>query len=255
MSISTVLEKLFKRIFLLSALVMVATFFHKDKMPMPDFYDLNSLNEPSQNQTDHQPFETVVNEQSYTIDPKFDYELYGVVVSYNNAGSFGDIWHHKRWKDFLNLRDLCVIWGKNVATGIYNSMEFRNDSWTCSASWFDNETGSIFSMTELSNNHILTDNDSIKSSLMEAEVGDHIRFRGYLASYSNKVNGFNRGTSITRSDTGNGACETIFLDDFEIIKKANSGTRKIYSLAKWLTITAFIGFIITLTVAPVRLYQ
>ena len=39
--------------------------------------------------------------------------------------------------------------------------------------------------------------------------------RGWLAGYSND-DGFRRGTSTTRDDTGNGACETIYVDEFQI---------------------------------------
>jgi hypothetical protein len=49
---------------------------------------------------------------------------------------------------------------------------------------------------------------------MASEPGDHIRLKGVLAKYANKDSGFNRGTSITREDTGNGACETIYLNEF-----------------------------------------
>jgi hypothetical protein len=43
-----------------------------------------------------------------------------------------------------------------------------------------------------------------------------VRIRGYLAKYGHDQ-GFERGTSTIRTDTGNGACETIFITDYEII--------------------------------------
>ena len=64
---------------------------------------------------------------------KFDYELTGIVVSYSNADGFTNIWHHKRWKDFINVRDICVIWEPNVSFGIYKNLPFSSDTWTC---WF-----------------------------------------------------------------------------------------------------------------------
>ncbi|MGZ8227947.1 MAG: hypothetical protein ACXWT3_15130, partial [Methylococcaceae bacterium] len=169
------------------------------------------------------------------------------------ADAFGDIWHHKRWKDFINLRDLCVIWGENVATGVYQNMQFSNDSWTCWASRPDRETGELFNMTALSNNHLLTDDEAVKTALMAAEPGDHIRLRGVLAEYSNTAANFQRGTSTVRTDTGNGACETIYLDEFEIISKANPKPRRLFELAKWLTIISAIGFSIMFVVAPVKI--
>ena len=106
-------------------------------------------------------------------------------------------------------------------------------------------------MNALSNNHLLTDNDTIKQALMDAETGDHIRLKGLLAEYDNKTNGFKRGTSVTRNDTGNGACETIYLNEFTIVNKANRKLRRLYHLAKWLTLISAVGFLIAFLAAPV----
>lgn len=253
MATSSILEQLFKWLFLISALLTLTLYFKKDGLPEPQFYDLNALNEPVQTQINAEPFKTRVNGQEYTITPLFDYELFGVVVSYSDADAFSNIWHHKRWQDFLNLRDLCVIWGKNVGSGVYKQIKFHNDSWTCWASWQDYETGSLFKMNALSNNHLLTDNDRIKKALMSAEPGDHIRFKGVLAEYANKSNNFFRGTSTTREDNGNGACETIYLEEFEILKKANPGVRMLYRLCKWTAILSFFSFLVLFAIAPVRI--
>jgi hypothetical protein len=252
MPLTSILESLFKWLFLASALAMAVLYYYKDKLPEPDFYDAKQLEEPIQFPTEHEVFKTQVNEQEYTVTPKFDYELQGVVVSYHDADSFLDIWHHKRWLDFLNERDLCVIWGKNVASGVFKHMEFSNDSWTCWASWPDSATGNLFQMNALANNHLLVDKDAVRSALMTSEVGDHISFKGLLAEYSNKANGFKRGTSTTREDTGNGACETVYLTEFEVIKKANPKLRKFYAFAKGLAGLSLLGFLMMFFVEPVR---
>lgn len=197
MALASVFESLFKRLFLISTLIFGITFYYKDKLPAPGFYDLTHLAPPKQTPVLLPPFDVRVNGQDYTIKPKYAYELDGINVSYHNAGAFGDIWHHKRWKDFLNLRDLCVIWGDYVESGVYQSMQFSNDSWTCWASWSDASTGQLFKMNGLSNNHLLTNDTAINKILMEAEPGDHIRLKGVLSEYSNRGNGFQRSTSIT----------------------------------------------------------
>ncbi len=148
------------------------------------------------------------------IKPKYDYELTGVVVTYNNSDGFTDIWHHDKWKDFINIRDLCVIWGANVASGVYKKISFSSDSWTCWAQWRDPEVSTHFEFTALSNNHILTDNILIKKKLLEAEIGDVIYFKGVLAEYRNDAVGFSRGTSTSRKDSGQGACESVYIDEF-----------------------------------------
>jgi hypothetical protein len=248
---SSELESIFKWIFYISFLTMLLCIYYKDSFPDPNYYEVDRLTAPIQTETDKAPFTINVNQQTYKITPKFDYELNGVVVSLSNADDITNIWHHKRWKDFLNLRDLCVIWGNNVKSGVYKEMEFSSDSWTCWASWENNgTTGKIFKMNALSNNHILTDRADLQRSLMTAEVGDHIKLRGVLAEYANDANKFKRGTSITRDDRGNGACETIYLSDFQIIKKANPGLRNLYTISKWFSIISFIGFICMFLIAP-----
>jgi hypothetical protein len=252
MAFALIFESLFKWLFLLSALAMGILYFYKDVLPEPEFYNLNYLDEPVQLPTERGEFITQINEHEYTITPRYDYEVQGVVVSYHDADSFLDIWHHKRWQDFLNQRDLCVIWGKNVESGVYKNMKFSNDSWTCWASWPDSATGQLFQMNALSNNHLLVDSEGIKSALMASEPGDQIRFKGMLAEYANKANGFKRGTSIIREDTGNGACETVYLTKFEMVKKANPKFRRVYAIAKSLAVVSLMGFLAMFFITPVR---
>lgn len=74
-------------------------------------------------------------------------------------------------------------------------------------------------MRALSNNHLLSDRRSIVSKLRDVQVGDQVRVRGWLAEYAhNQGFAFRRGSSVTRDDTGNGACETIYVVDVEVLR-------------------------------------
>ena len=236
------MEDFFKWAFLCGLVILLAAYFYKDRVPDPSFYDSSSLDAPVQTPTTEASFSTTAEDQRYRIEPKFDYELYGVIVSYNDADSIFDIWHHDKWKDYLNVRDICVIWGDNVRNGVYLDMKFSNDSWTCWAYWPDQTTRKRFDRTALSNNHLLVNDVTVRKALMSAETGDYIHFKGMLVSYRNSGNGFSRGTSTVRTDTGNGACETVYLSEFEVINKANAGMRSLYQVAKWFAILAMIGY-------------
>jgi len=85
----------------------------------------------------------------------------------------------------------------------------------------DQEAWESFDMYQLSNNHLISDDEFIRDRVRDIQVGDQIRVRGYLASYGSEKDGM-RGTSTTRLDTGNGACETLFVERFEIIEPATS---------------------------------
>lgn len=245
------LQKTFKTLFVVSLVAAAILHFFKDELPPASFYDLENLGEPIQEPTSTEEFLTQVEDEKYLIIPKFDYELDGVIVSYNNAGDFTD-YFHSVWNDHINLRDLCVIWGDNVETGVYLETDFHNDSWTCWVQWPSREVYKRFDMKQLSNNHVLIDNAEIEKKLMRAGPGDHIRLKGVLAEYRNPRTGFRRSTSITRTDTGNGACETIYVTDFEIVKKANRKLRIGYAIAKWSAITALIGIVLMFVFAPYR---
>ena len=245
-------ERIFRAVFLIGLLLCLALYSVKDRLPAPAFYDLAALEDPVQRATDEASFSIRARDQQYRIDPRYDYQLEGVVVSLHDADDFTDIYHHRRWKDFINLRDLCVIWGSNVANGVYRDMDFENGTWTCWYSWPNREVMARFDETRLSNNHLLIDDDAVKRELMRAEPGDHIRLSGMLVEYSNPGNGFYRGTSIRRDDTGNGACETIYVTGFEILNKANAGLRQLFSAAWWITLLAFAGVVLMFFVAPYR---
>jgi hypothetical protein len=97
-------------------------------------------------------------------------------------------------------------------------------------------------MFKLSNNHLISDDDFIRDQVKDIRVGDQIRVRGYLASYSNP-NGGRRGTSTTRLDTGDGACETLYVKHFEIMQAAVSGWRiSMYASLVILLLASFIHY-------------
>lgn len=245
------LNNLLLMLFLGGLALAVWSYTEKDRFPPAAFYDLSRLDEPRQTPTDAKPFRVEANGIDYTINPQFDYALDGVVVSLHDSDSIADIYHFKDWKDFINIRDLCVVWGENVATGAFRDMHYKNSTWTCWISGKDRESAGRFVWNQLSNNHVLVHDEYLHDAVKSAEIGDQIHLRGKLASYSHD-GGFRRGTSTTRDDTGNGACETIYVEDFEIVRKSNPGWRLTFALAGALTAIAFIGLSILFFVAPYR---
>jgi hypothetical protein len=238
-------------VFLSSLGLAIWSQWKKDQLPPPGFYDLSQLQAPRQQPTDAAPFKVEAEDITYTIEPLFDYELDGVVVSLHDSDVFWDIYHFKDWKDFINIRDLCVVWGDNVATGVFRDMHYKNSTWTCWISTTDPVAHTAFVWDQLSNNHLLSHEESIQKAIKSAEIGDQIRFRGKLAKYSH-AGGFHRGTSTSRTDRGNGACETVYIEDFRITRKSNTGWRLTYRLSSALAAVSFIGLAVLFVVAPYR---
>jgi hypothetical protein len=244
-------QQLVLLVFLSSVALVLWSHWKKSQFPASSFYDLTQLSEPRQTPTDEPAFKIEAEGIQYTIEPLFDYELDGVVVSLHDSDVFWDIYHAKDWKDFINIRDLCVVWGDNVASGVFRKMNYSNSTWTCWISTDDSATAAQFGWAQLSNNHVLTSNPSLRRAIKSAEIGDQIHFEGKLAKYSH-AGGFQRGTSTTRTDTGNGACETVYIERFNISRKSNTGWRLVYRLALGVAIAASIGLTMLFFVAPVR---
>ncbi len=232
--------------------IFIASLFLKDKLP-PKKYILDEIyQEPRQYPLFVEPFETTVDKIQYTIDPLYGYDLYGLVVSQHDTAAWWD-YYHKKWSDTLNIKDLCVIWGGNIRPEVYPRMKFHNGSWTCYVSvrpGTGEQDWAKFRMDSLSNNHLLSDDPDTNRIIRSVRKGDQVYLRGYLSQYFHSEGAFSRGTSITRDDTGGGACETIYITDFEILKRANNFWWFIHSLSKYMIVLAVIGLVVVRIVAP-----
>ncbi|MDD5644451.1 MAG: hypothetical protein PHO00_03260 [bacterium] len=223
-------KKFLKLIFSVSLVVcLYAYFFKAGKFPdgkeiLPQLY-----REPSQVKCDVQPFEVKSGRIIYTVKPLYEYQLYGMIVSQHDSSSWWD-YYHKDWKDSLNIRDIGVLWGDNLKTEVYKDMKFKSGSWTLYWYYPNSEVRSRFNETHGSNNHLLVSDENIIQMIKTARAGDQIYFEGYLAEYS--YPGWSRGTSVSRTDTGSGACETVFVTGFKILKRANVFWWKVVSFCR-----------------------
>jgi hypothetical protein len=187
-------------------------------------------NEPKQTQVDLPPFSTTYNEETFKVMPKYDYEIYGLVVSYRlHDSEYGQMLHTLS-KDHLNVADFCVVWGESANAEVLQEFDFSSAQFTCRYSTKSNQAWQAFNHEQLSNNHLLAINDQIRGTIEDIKIGDQIKIKGWLAHYIGPM-GYERGTSITRSDTGDGACETIFVNDIEILSPMNSPWRTLMSFS------------------------
>jgi hypothetical protein len=214
-----------------AAVAFAVSFFTRNRLPGPEAVLESLKQDPLQTMEGlPEPFEVTRKNVTYTVKPLAGYELWGLVVSYHHSASFVDI-SHKQWNDFLNTKDLCVIWGKNVETGAYQRMSFRNRDFTCYFRYPDRETGRLFAERCLSNNHLLPRNPLVADAVLKARKGDQIHLKGWLVSYGVKGTAYARRSSLSRTDRGNGACEVVYVNEFEILKQANAAWRTLYKLS------------------------
>ena len=116
------------------------------------------------------------NDITYTITPRYTYEMSGLNVAENFSDSWLDI-SHADWKDYLNVMDISTIWGYNP---------------------------------------------EVENEMLRSTIGDQIYAKGYLVNYSHSGGRFTRNSSATRDDKGNGACEIIFVTEYQILKHGST---------------------------------
>lgn len=226
---------------LLSVLLYVVAIWQKDSLP--DHADIikSSYRDPVQLKIRQRPFSFFYRGETYDVEPLAKYELWGLVVTKNNINSWADIMHTDASVD---IKDICVIWGENVASSDYHNVSFSSGDFTCYAQWPGNI---VFDFNKLSNNHLLSDDAIVRNEIRQVKIGDQIHVKGMLVNYSPRSNpNWRRLTSLVRTDTGNGACEVLFVKQFDILKSNNDIWYLLATISKWLFVLLFITKLVTI---------
>ncbi|MET0068324.1 MAG: hypothetical protein ABW076_18420 [Candidatus Thiodiazotropha sp.] len=69
--------------------------------------------------------------------------------------------------------------------------------------------------THASNMHIIPADYPTEAALKRARKGEIVRFSGYLVKVDTQ-DGWHWSSSLSRSDTGNGACELVWVEAFQV---------------------------------------
>jgi len=62
------------------------------------------------------------------------------------------------------------------------------------------------------NTHVISANSDVASAVSKLRAGQLVAMKGYLVNVTGP-NGFHWNTSLTRDDTGNGACELFYVEE------------------------------------------
>jgi len=206
-----------------SALLVLLAFWNRNDLPENIAFRGELQEAPSQTPTAKPPFTVAYAGVTYEVEPQFSYDLYGLIVSYRLHD--GESLMHRRANDHLNVADLCVVWSDTAFSPTLRQISFWNGIFTCNFSTRDAEAWSKLKQNEVSNNHLLTGDEVLRDRIAGVRIGDQIHLRGLLASYGSGAG--RRGTSTTRDDIGDGACETIFLEQFDVLEHAHGGWRAV----------------------------
>ncbi len=206
--------------------VFGVSFFLKSRLPaFTDIYP-QMIAEPVQTGTKRDPFVFQYRGKKYDVEPVAEYILSGLVVSHNNIDSITDIYHDD---DSVDMKDVCVIWGKNLQDDDFQKVDFWSNSWTCNWSYYGNVD---FSNREVANNHLLAADTEIQKRIKDIRVGDQVILQGMLVDYSPEGTDWKRISSRTRDDVENGACEVMFVEAVEIVKAGQPLWNLLYDASK-----------------------
>jgi len=239
--------KLNRILLAVSCVWLLVSFWNRNDLPRHIDPVPQLAADPVQTPAERPAFDVTYEDVRYHVEPEFTYDITGLVVSYRNHDNNSRL--HALANDHLNMLDVCVIWGRNPLNERLRKISFWNGIFTCNVQTRDQRAWDAFDMTQLSNNHLLSDDDVIRRQVRKIRIGDQIRIRGYLSGYAAE-GGYRRGTSTTRSDRGDGACETIFVEDFDILRTSTGFWR----LSMWSSLVLLLAALVVHFRQPYRPY-
>lgn len=233
-------------VIILSFLLMLWSFWNRNDL-LDNMSVQSWLTEaPTQTATSRDSLTESVGDFDYEIVPLYEYELSGLVVSYRLHNAKHGV--HRLTKDHLNVADICIIWGENATELPLTKFKFWNMEFTCYVQ-SKSDLWKRFNGNELSNNHLITGDPYVRDAIRDVRIGDQVTIKGWLAEYRNLQTGGLRGTSTVRTDKGNGACETILVDEIDIVKSYTSKWR----VVMYLSLLVFCASLAWYLAKPVRL--
>ncbi len=188
----------------------------------------------------------------FRVTPLAEYEMWGLVVSHNDINSFADIYHDE---NSVDVKDLCTIWGSNVETNDFRKVQFKSDCYVCR---FRYRSGTKFNHAELANTHLLSSDPEVLRGIGAVRKADQIRLKGVLVNYRAEGTTWERKSSLTRKDTGMGACEVMFVEEVEVLRRGTPMWYAAFDAAKIaliLFVVLKIGLLVLKTILDQRDFQ
>ena len=147
--------------------------------------------------------------EGFFLTPVAEFDVHARVLSRKNYTRDGGA--------AISPVDLALGWGRMSDESVYGQLKIRQLKrfyiWRTRQMPIPRREIEVNS----ANMHMIPANRHIERSLKRVRKGDLVRFNGRLVNVEG-TDGFRWRTSTTRTDTGNGACELVFVESFEIIK-------------------------------------
>jgi len=189
-------------------LIMLGAGWHLYKLADQDTYapGIQAKEVPHQENLDSSVIHTL---DDYTVTGLAKFHIKAKVLSKEN-------YYFDRESD-ISPTDLALGWGKMSDDIILDKIDISQSGrfyrWHVNS--FPIPRREI--ETHSANMHLIPANDSIKSDIDEVRKGDVIEISGSLVEVKSNTNGWRWKSSLTRNDTGKGACELILVESISIV--------------------------------------
>ena len=229
------LQRILRCASLVLFLLLVLSWWFRGALPGPDSVDPQLFRSPYQTATTRKIFIHKLNGYEYMVEPQAEYDQTGLVVSTNYT-----------WRDMfaivgdpIDTPDLGMVWDMNLQSGDLHKVSFWSGEFTLN---FQHGPGVKFYLENAGNNHMLASTPEVYNQVTSLRRGDQIRIVGALVNYyRTDIGPYWRKSSLTRTDTGNGACEVIFVDRIEVISRGTPFWYFTYGIAFWGLVLALLG--------------
>lgn len=186
---------------------------------------------------------------AYELLPRFDYTVSALLVHKLNYKRFSIY----KYASVFPM-DVSLVWGSNLATKVYQSEKLR--FWQDGRfTYWQYEAGLEVNPSEIANEHLIVNDQTIERKMNSLNVGDQVKIKGKLvdvvATNTGQVNIdrpplYKWQTSTIRNDSGAGACEIIYVEDIDILKKGNPVSYSLFNLSFYGLVLLVFWFIIEL---------
>jgi hypothetical protein len=162
----------------------------------------NALKEPVQGEPSGDAFSEARRGRSFRLVPRASYDVAARVASTERyrAGLSGDL---LPW-------DFALTWGAATIEPAWSHVSYLQTGRFYSWSTHDMALDPAYVSSHTANTHLIAATGRVASVLPHVHRGDVVRLEGDLVDVDGP-DGFAWRTSLTRTDTGPGACETLYV--------------------------------------------
>lgn len=159
----------------------------------------------------YEPMVKEIREGHFTLTPLAEYKLRGMVVSVKPYSS--------GWEAMISPCDLAIVWGKLTDTQYERFISYsQRNRWYFYRYQRDCPLDEAYIISHSSNNHIIPESENILRAIKTLKRKDRIVLEGFLVNVKGTYKGrpLYWNSSLSRSDTGNGSCELIYVSKIRI---------------------------------------